>query len=131
MLDSARYRAGASKESDPGAERSLTEDIMALVSDGRLLAEAEIDFHRKRAAHGAKEGQRILAGFAIAAVLLFFALMALVFGLVLALGEVITYWGSTALVTGVLVVIAVVLVSRAKARLARLKVVLSDKDDAE
>ncbi|WP_066556439.1 phage holin family protein [Croceicoccus bisphenolivorans] len=129
MLDSTRYQAEAS-ESDPAADRSLAEDIKALVSDGRLLAEAEIDFHRKRAIFGAKEGQKIAASFAIAGVLAFFALMALVVGLVLALGQIIGYWGSTVVVTAALVILALVFVSKGKARLARLKTVLSEEEDA-
>lgn len=129
MLDSTRYQADVS-DRDPASDRSLTEDIKALVSDGRLLAEAEIDFHKKRALYGAKEGQRIAASFAVAGVLAFFAIMAVVFGLVLALGQIVGYWGSTAIVAGVLAVVALIFVSKGKSRLARLKATLSDEDRA-
>ncbi|RVQ69206.1 phage holin family protein [Croceicoccus ponticola] len=129
MLDSTRYQAETSQVSDPAIERSLTEDIKALVSDGRLLAEAEFDFHKKRVLYGAAEGQRIAINFAIAGVVAFFAAMALVVGLVLALGQVITYWGSTAVVTVSLLVVAWIFASKGKSRLARLKAVLTDEKD--
>lgn len=130
MLDSTGYQRETSQEFEPAAERSLAEDIKALVSDGRLLAEAELDFHKKRAIYGAKQGQKIAVQFAIAAVLAFFALMAITLGLVLALGQIITYWGSTAVVAGALLVLAWIFASRGKATLARLKTVIGDGDEA-
>lgn len=130
MLDSTRYDSDPSDNADLAAERSLAEDIKALVSDGRLLAEAEIDFHKKRAIYGANEGKKIAISFAIAGVLAFFAVMGLVFGLILALGQIITYWGSTAVVVGALLLIAFVFVSKGKSRLDRVKSVLSTEDQA-
>ncbi|WP_170234815.1 phage holin family protein [Croceicoccus sediminis] len=130
MLDSTRYDSDASDSADLAAERSLAEDIKALVSDGRLLAEAEIDFHKKRAIYGANEGKKIAISFAIAGVLAFFAVMGLVFGLILALGQIITYWGSTAVVVGALLLIAFVFVSMGKSRLDRVKSVLSTEEQA-
>ena len=129
MLDSERYRSDTSGETEPASERSLFDDIRALISDGRLLAEAEIDFHKKRAIYSAKQGRTIAVLFVVAGVLAFFAVMALVLGLVLALGEVITYWGSTAVVTGTLLVIAGLLISRGKAKARKLKAILTDEDD--
>lgn len=113
---------------DIAAERSLVEDVRALVEDGKLLAEAEIDFHKKRASYAANAAKGIGARFAAAAVFAFFALMALVVGLVLALGQVITYWGSTAVVTAVLAIIAIVLAKGAKSRLDHTKHIISDKE---
>ncbi|MAF30276.1 MAG: hypothetical protein CL820_06885 [Croceicoccus sp.] len=113
---------------DIAAERSLVEDVRALVDDGKLLAEAEIDFHKKRALYAAGAAKGIGARFAAAAVFGFFALMALVVGLVLALGQIITYWGSTALVTAVLGIIAIVLAKSGQSRLERTKRVISDKE---
>ncbi|AKM09791.1 phage holin family protein [Croceicoccus naphthovorans] len=128
MLDSTRYDTASPVGDEGVADRSLADDIKALVSDGRLLAEAEIDFHKKRAIYGANEGRKIATNFAIAGVLAFFAVMALVVGLVLALGQIITYWGSTAVVTGALVIVALIFVSKGKSRLNRLKAVLSEDE---
>lgn len=130
MLDSTRYESDASDSADLATERSLAEDIKALVSDGRLLAEAEIDFHKKRAIYGASEGKNVAISFAIAGVLAFFAVMGLVFGLILALGQIITYWGSTAVVVGALLLVALIFVSKGKSRLNRMKAVLSTKEEA-
>jgi len=131
MLDSARYQAedDADRGGDVASDRSLADDIKALVSDGRLLAEAEIDFQKKRAIYGARQGGNIAVLFGLAGVLVFFALMGLVFGLILALGQVITYWGSTAVVVGGLLLIAALLVSRGKAKVRHLKTVVSDDGD--
>lgn len=130
MLDSSRYQNDASAIGGDAAERSLADDIKALVSDGRLLAEAELDYHKKRAIYGARQGRTIAALFVGAGVMVFFAAMGLVFGLILALGVYLTFWGSTALVVGALLIFALVLASRAKAKLRRVKAVLSEDEDA-
>ena len=130
MLDTAHYDPASQEMSEEAADRSLAEDIKALVSDGRLLAEAEIDFHKKRAIYGANEGKNVAISFAIAGVLAFFAVMGLVFGLILALGQIITYWGSTAVVVGALLLVAMIFVSKGKSRLNRMKTVLSTEEEA-
>ncbi len=113
---------------DIAAERSLVEDVRALVEDGKLLAETEIDYHKKRALYAATAAKGIAALFGAAAILAFFAAMALVVGLVLALGQLITYWGSTALVTGVLAIGALLLAKTASTRLKRAKRIITDKE---
>lgn len=127
MLDSTRYDSDVST-ADPAVERSLVDDVKALVSDGRLLAEAEIDYHKKRALYGASEGPKVAMNFAVAGVVALLAGIGLVVGLILALGQIITYWGSTAVVVGVLLVVAWIFLSRGKARLARMKTVLSSEE---
>lgn len=112
---------------DIAAERSLVEDVRVLVEDGKLLAQAEIDYHKKRALYAATAAKGITALFGAAAVLAFFAGIALVVGLVLALGQIITYWGSTALVTGVLAIGALMLAKTASSRLNRAKQIITDK----
>ena len=114
---------------DIAAERSLVEDVRALVEDGKMLAEAEIDFHKKRAIYAANSAKGIGAMFVAAAVFGFFALMALIVGLIVSLGQHITYWGSTALVTGVLAIVALLLAQRGAAKMRRMKQVFSDGDD--
>lgn len=127
MLDTTRYDSDVTTAS-PAVERSLVDDVKALVSDTRLLAEAEIDYHKKRALYGASEGPKVAVSFAIAGVLALFAGIGLVVGLILALGQIISYWGSTAVVVGVLLVAAWIFVARGKARLARLKTVLATEE---
>lgn len=86
------------------AERSLVEDLRQLANDGRTLLEAELAYQKSRAAL-AGQGAKSVAGWgALALVLVLFALMALTFGLVLALASVIGPWWAT--LVSVLVLLA-------------------------
>ena len=93
------------KNSTSGAaERSLVEDIKHLASDGRTLLEAEFAYQKSRAAV-ASAGAKGIAGWAsLALALVFFALMALVIGVLLGIAEFIGIWAATAVT--VLVVLA-------------------------
>lgn len=112
---------------DMAAERSLIEDIRALVEDGKLLAEAEIDYHKKRAIFASRSAKGIAVMMGAAAVLGFFAIMALIVGLILILGQYITYWGSTGVVAGTLALAALFCAQRGSAKLRRVKAVVSDE----
>lgn len=69
---------------DP-AERSLVDDVRQLVDDGRTLLEAELAYQKSRALVAGEAAKAVAGWGALALALLFFALMALVLGLVLAL----------------------------------------------
>lgn len=69
---------------DP-AERSLVDDVRQLVDDGRTLLEAELAYQKSRALLAGEAAKAVAGWGALALALLFFALMALVLGLVLAL----------------------------------------------
>ncbi len=121
---------GTAVDDEPGAaERSLVEDVRALVKDARLLAEAEIDFQKKRAGYGAQAAKSIVALFGAAGAAAFFAAMALVVGLVIALAPILTIWGSTALVTAALLVAAWLLASRGLAKLRTMKTMIAADAD--
>lgn len=81
---------------------SLTDDIIALIDDGKTYAEAEVAYQKSRAAFAANRGKSaaLLAIFAFAFVHL--ALVALVVGAVIAFTPSLTAWGATALVVGIL-----------------------------
>ena len=79
-------------------ERSLVEDLRQLAQEGRAAAEAEIAYQKSRAAVAGQGMKAIAALGALALVLLVFALMALVFGVVLALAELVGAWAATAIV---------------------------------
>jgi hypothetical protein len=95
-------------------ERSLNEDLHQLAQDARSYAEAEFQFQKSRAAYAASASKSIVIYAVLALVLVFFAVMALVVGLVIALAPLITAWGSTALVTLLLLGLAAFLLLRAK-----------------
>jgi len=98
-------------------ERSLNEDLQQLTQDAKAYAEAELKFQKSRASYALAASKSVVLYALVAAVLLFFAVMALVVGLIIALAPLITAWGSTALVTGVLLASAVFLLLRAKKRI--------------
>lgn len=64
-------------------QRSLVEDVRQLASDGRTLLEAELAYQKSRAVVAGQSAKGVAAWGALALALVFFALMALVFGLVL------------------------------------------------
>lgn len=110
------------------ATRSLVEDVKSLVEDGRTLVEAELAYQKSRAAV-AGAGAKGVAGWTLLALaLIFFTLMALVVGLLLALAPAMGSWG--ALLTVVLGLLAFTALSAAIAvqRWKRVARLLADKD---
>ena len=97
-------------------ERSLNEDLHQLAQEARAYAEAELQFQKSRAAYAVSASKSVVIYAVVALVLVFFAVMALVVGLVIALAPLITAWGSTAVVTLALLGLAVFLFLRAKKR---------------
>lgn len=122
-----RYADEALSEGVTAPEHgSLTDDIVALLDDGRTMVEAEIQFQKTRAAFALDRG-RSGAMYGIAALgLIHLALVALVVGLVIALTPLIGPWGATAIVVGVLAVAGVVLAMTARRRFQRLAAAYSE-----
>lgn len=85
-------------------ERSLYDDVEALIDDGRTYLEAEIAYQKTRAAFVADKAKSALVFGAIAAAFAVLALIGLTVGLILALTPWLTAWGASALVVGLLVV---------------------------
>ncbi|MBN8501760.1 MAG: phage holin family protein, partial [Sphingomonadales bacterium] len=83
---------------DDPAERSLVADVRQLVDDGRTLLEAELAYHKSRAVVASQAAKGVAGWGALALALVFFALMALVLGLVLALVPALGALGATAAV---------------------------------
>ena len=80
------------------ADRSLVEDVRALVEDGRTLLEAELAYQKSRAALAGRTAKSMAGWIALALSLVFFALMALVMGLLLTLAPLIGGLGATLVV---------------------------------
>lgn len=112
------------------AERSLVDDVRQLASDGRTLLEAELAYQKSRAAV-AGQGAKGIAGWgALALALVFFALMALVMGLLLSLSDLIGPWLATlAVVLGTLLAAGLAGLAAAR-RWERMASQLSDTDPA-
>jgi len=112
---------------DP-ADRSLVDDVRQLAADARTAAKAELAYQQSRAKFvGSSFGAIALRG-ALAGALVFFALMAIVFAVVLGLSPVITPWGAGLAVAGVLLLIALLLVLWARSRWRQLIAAMLDED---
>lgn len=114
----------APRSADLGGEArtdiSLAQDLRQLAGEAKTLAQAELAFQKSRAAFVGAETRTIALLFVIAAVVVFFAVMAAVVGTVIALGPLLGPWGAMAMVTVVLVVLAATCAFSAKARLKRM-----------
>jgi len=126
-IDPAVETATASSLSD-AHQRSLHEDLQQLAQDARAYAEAEFQFQKTRAAFAVSASKSVIVYGVVALVLVFFAVMALVVGLVIALAPLITAWGSTAVVTLALLGLAAFLLLRAKKRISVLMTVFGGEN---
>ncbi|MFM2302248.1 MAG: hypothetical protein RLZZ84_1984 [Pseudomonadota bacterium] len=117
---------GAASEA---ADRSLVDDVRQLADDARTLLEAELAYQKSRAAV-AGAGIRGIAGWgALAAALVFFALMALVMGALLALAPSIGGWAAMAVMVAGLLVMAAISGLAAASRWKRMSALLADQED--
>lgn len=106
---------------------SFAQDVRLLAEEARALAHAELAFQKTRAAYVGAEVRTIALFGALAAVFVFFALMALVFGLVLSLASVIGPWAATAVATLALGILALALALGARGKVKRMRKVLGDE----
>ena len=115
---------------DTARARSLADDVRNLVGDGRVLLEAELAYQKSRAAVAGAGAKGIAGWGTLALVLVYFALMALVLGLLLALAPLIGGWGAMAAVTLGLLAFAGLSGWIALRRWKRMKALLSDSQPA-
>ena len=106
---------------------TLEDDLRQLMGDGRALLEAELAWQKARAVFAGKQAGGIALLGLLALSLAFFALMALVFGLVLALGPLLGAWGAMAAVTGGLLLAAVLAGLTAAMRVKRTLRLIADR----
>lgn len=112
------------------ATRSLVEDVKCLVEDGRTLVEAELAYQKSRVAV-AGAGAKGIAGWTVLALaLVFFTLMALVVGLLLALAPALGSWGALAAVVLGLLAFTALSAWTAMRRWKRVARLLAEKDQA-
>ncbi len=110
------------------AERSLVADLRLLAADGKTLLEAELAYQKSRAAVAGDAAKGVAGWGALALALVFFALMALVMGLLLGLATVIGLWAATAVVTLGVLLAALLSALVARARWKRTASLLSDPE---
>lgn len=107
-------------------QASLTDDIFALLDDGRNLVEAEIQFQKTRAAFALDRGKSGAIYGVAAFALVHLGLVALVVGAVIGLSPVIGAFAATALVVAILALCGMLLAFVAKRRFARLAAAYRD-----
>lgn len=115
---------------DEAETPSLAGDLRQLAEEAKTLAQAEFAFQKSRAAYAGAESRTISLLLVGAAVLVFFAVMALVTGAVIALGPVLGPWGAMAAVTLALLLVAGICALSAKARFKRMMTIISDEKSA-
>lgn len=107
---------GAPEDEDGQAGPSLTDDLTALIEDGKTYAEAELAFQKSRAAFTADRAKGAVGYALLGLGFLHLALIAATVGLLFALIPTVGPWGATAIVTITLLVGAAVLLRLVKAR---------------
>ena len=111
---------------EEGEDPSLAEDLRQLADEAKTLAQAELAFQKSRAAYAGSPTKAIAGLLVVAAVVVFFAVMALVTGTVIALGPVLGLWGAMAAVTLGLLLFAAVCALVARSKFKRMMAIISD-----
>ncbi len=104
-IDETPAEDGAAEE-EP--ERSLRDDVEALIDDGKTYLEAELAYQKTRAAFVADRAKGAIVFGAVAALFGFLALIGLTVGLIIALTPLLTAWGASGLVVALLVIGALI-----------------------
>lgn len=104
--------------------QTLDVEIQRLISSGREAFASELAFQKARAALAGKLAGRVAGLGALALALLFFVLMALVVGVLIALVPVLGAWGALGVVVAVLLVAALLCALGVRAALRALGRVL-------
>lgn len=109
-------------------DRSLREDVEALIEDGKTYLEAELVFQKTRAAYVADRAKGAVIFGAVAAVLAFLALIGLTVGLIIALTPLITAWGASAVVVALLAIAAILCARTAGKRWSKVMAAIEGPD---
>lgn len=95
---------GDGRAAEEAAEaRSLLDDVEVLIDDGKTYLEAELNYQKTRALFVADRAKETLVLGALAAAFGSLALIGLTVGLIIALTPLLTAWGASALVVGLLI----------------------------
>ncbi|NVE93733.1 phage holin family protein [Altererythrobacter lutimaris] len=103
-------------EESPERKPGLSDEVLALIADGRTYAEAEFAFQKSRLSYSAQQGKSAAISVLAALAFLHLALIALVVGAVIALTPYLTALGATAAVVGVLLLATLIVLLKARRR---------------
>lgn len=107
---------------------SLAGDLRELADDAQTLVEAELAYQSARAAYAWNRGRGIAIWLIVAAMAGFFAAVALVVGLLLALVPYVGIWGALGVVVAGLALLAVFALLRALGKFKRMRTTLLAKN---
>lgn len=121
------YDSSDEDELDRGP--SLTDDILALIDDGKTYAEAEVAYQKSRAGFAANRAAGAIA-FGLGAFGVFhLALIAATVGIVIALVPLVGPWIATAIVTMALIATGLVLLRLLKSRIDEIRSAFEDEPE--
>ena len=128
MLDT---QASLAPPTEEGEDLSLIQDVRLLLGEARNFAQAEVAYQKTRAAYAGAETRSIAILGLGAAVLILFALMALVVGAVIAFGTLIGPWLAMIAVPAAILMVAIVMGLSARGKARRMMALLLDKENSE
>lgn len=130
MTDSHETRTAPDASDEAERPRSIIGDLVDLIEDGRTFLNAELSFQKTRIAYVGGRGQAAAIAALAATVFLVFGLFAMVVGFIIALAPLITAWGATAVVAGVLFILAALCAMSARRNVRRARNAFTEDSDA-
>jgi hypothetical protein len=98
--DLAEFDREPEWDGEAGASPSIADELRLLIAAAREMASAELAYQTTRARLMGKAAAWIAGGATLAVMLLYFVLLALVVGLLLALAPLLGHWGALGAVVG-------------------------------
>ena len=123
--------ASAIDVEEPTASRSLLDDIEALYHDARTYLDAELSYQKTRASFVADRVKTTIVFGVVAGFLAILATIGLTVGLIIALTPLVTAWGATAIVVGVLLLLAYLMVRKASSAWSNMTAVMAEDGQAD
>lgn len=125
---SENYEEPAVEAGDDAVDRHLEDDLRLLVDHGVAFARAEVDWQKARVGYAAGRIKWIALLGVLALLLLFFSLVALTVGLVIALTPLIGAVAATLAVFGGLLLLALIFATIAAGQWKSMMAALSNRD---
>lgn len=121
----------AAAVADQHDQPSIGDALRALVEDAQTLVEAEVAYRKAQAAYGLGQAKTIAVLLILGLAFGFFTLLAIVVGLLLGLAAYVGVWGALAIVGGALLMLTVLCLFMASARMKRAKAGLTGGEQAK
>ena len=123
--------ASSIETEEAAASRSLLDDVEALYRDARTYLDAELSYQKTRASFVADRVKTTIVFGVVAGFLAILATIGLTVGLIIALTPLVTAWGATAIVVGVLLLLAYLMVRKASSAWSNMTAVMAEDDGSD